>query len=670
MVNIGFSLQEDAITASKEALRKSIPFSSSKLIIAFLTKNYATLEVIKNIKDHAPDSKFIGFCSEEVIIEDRSYERAIGIVNFSYEDLFVETFMGEKKNLDDFSLGVDLGNKIKSTGIKRGTIFIFLHPTEIEPQYLLNGLYNVLGPNFVYVGGGIAEGCDGFTDKGISRRGVFLAVLDKEFNVLLEHGWKPIGDPLIITKSRDKEVIELDGKPARITYKERIGDFKDEDFANVSTENPLGFPNVSGSYLIRDPIGTGKKDSIIFFSKIPKNAVGYIMHGTKEDLINSAKNVGAKVLENIENVSFSMIFDCISRKFYLDEDFSKEIRAFKEYISEIPSIGALTYGEILGFQKVPIFHNKTFTVLCDGILKKEEKGEKQYSVLAELSILHEISSFDLPENEEDLFWEINEKVSRFFDIKYFALLLRNGNNFKLASSWGFWRVEEVLERMREENSFQFKYALGEGDIGVFFVEQKYPINRKEKKIYTIFAKKIEELLREYEKAKILRMDEERLKDLIYTDELTGLYNRRGFYSFAERQLKLASRLNRTVLLIYIDIDNLKWINDNFGHKEGDLYIIDFANILKKTFRESDIIGRIGGDEFVVLCFDINPGAYEKIITRLYENISKYNTESKKPYQISFSIGFSLYNPEKPISLDELLNIADKRMYKEKKTKKI
>ena len=111
---------------------------------------------------------------------------------------------------------------------------------------------------------------------------------------------------------------------------------------------------------------------------------------------------------------------------------------------------------------------------------------------------------------------------------------------------------------------------------------------------------IDEFILRFDKMMRDHKGEEALLALSLTDELTGLYNRRRFFVLTEQCLKVAVRTKKRSLLLFIDMDDLKWINDHYGHNEGDQALIDLANILKKTFRESDIIARIGGDEFVVL----------------------------------------------------------------------
>jgi two-component system cell cycle response regulator len=161
-----------------------------------------------------------------------------------------------------------------------------------------------------------------------------------------------------------------------------------------------------------------------------------------------------------------------------------------------------------------------------------------------------------------------------------------------------------------------------------------------------------------------------LKSISITDELTGLYNRRGFLMLARKQLELAARMNKTLWLLYMDVDNMKWINDNLGHHDGDNALRNTANILQKTFRESDILARIGGDEFAVIAFeDSNTGA-DSMISRISSDMASFNAKEDIPYQLSVSIGSVPCNTGPDCDVSTLLTIADKLMYEQKMTRKM
>jgi len=164
----------------------------------------------------------------------------------------------------------------------------------------------------------------------------------------------------------------------------------------------------------------------------------------------------------------------------------------------------------------------------------------------------------------------------------------------------------------------------------------------------------------------LKQSEELFRSLSVIDDLTGLYNRRGFITLATRQLKLSYRMKKGVILLFADIDRLKWINDNLGHLEGDSAIISAARLLKDTFRETDIIGRMGGDEFAVFMTSSDENYGNVAIQRLEEKISEFNVIAKKPYRLSLSLGTAKASAESPLNLDDLIDVADKLMYDKKR----
>jgi len=159
-----------------------------------------------------------------------------------------------------------------------------------------------------------------------------------------------------------------------------------------------------------------------------------------------------------------------------------------------------------------------------------------------------------------------------------------------------------------------------------------------------------------------------IQKLSLIDELTGLYNRRGFETLAQKQIKLAQRLGKGMMLFFVDLDRMKWINDSFGHQEGDQALKVATAILKDSFRDSDIIARIGGDEFAVLLLQKVEVTVEILTTRLQDNLDAYNAMKKGKYRISVSAGLAQYDPRSFSTIEELLEEADKNMYEQKRRK--
>ena len=131
---------------------------------------------------------------------------------------------------------------------------------------------------------------------------------------------------------------------------------------------------------------------------------------------------------------------------------------------------------------------------------------------------------------------------------------------------------------------------------------------------------------------------------------------------------MAKRLNSRILLLFADIDDLKRINDTLGHQEGDLALIETATLFKEAFRESDLIARVGGDEFVVLTMGAPEEDVDVITARLQTNLDARNARGDLSFPLEISTGVACYDPESPLSIDELLSLADALMYKQKRHK--
>jgi len=168
---------------------------------------------------------------------------------------------------------------------------------------------------------------------------------------------------------------------------------------------------------------------------------------------------------------------------------------------------------------------------------------------------------------------------------------------------------------------------------------------------------------------VQRQTENKLATLSQTDELTSLLNRRGFFNLAQDKFIFSLASHKNGILFYADMDGLKKINDTYGHEEGDYAIISMANILKTAFSKTGILGRIGGDEFVILCTG-QVAEYINEVTKEINRLCKiHNDESGKPYLLSISVGGIAYESTTTETLESLLSKADKLLYREKRFKK-
>jgi diguanylate cyclase (GGDEF)-like protein len=167
--------------------------------------------------------------------------------------------------------------------------------------------------------------------------------------------------------------------------------------------------------------------------------------------------------------------------------------------------------------------------------------------------------------------------------------------------------------------------------------------------------------------RINRMQTE-IQDLTLRDELTGLYNVRGFHLLADQALRLARRAQQPFSVLFVDIDDLKKINDVHGHNAGSASIAEAAQLLNETFRETDVIGRIGGDEFVV-AGQFSEESIVFAIERLDEAAAKISGQKDRLFGLSLSMGFAVNEANPNETLRGLLARADKAMYDVKRLKK-
>ena len=160
-----------------------------------------------------------------------------------------------------------------------------------------------------------------------------------------------------------------------------------------------------------------------------------------------------------------------------------------------------------------------------------------------------------------------------------------------------------------------------------------------------------------------------LQNLSLIDDLTGLHNRRGFLALAEQHLRMIQRKG-AALLIYLDLDDLKLINDSCGHLEGNRALVVTANVLRACFRQSDILARLGGDEFCVLMTDAGQDSAQQVRKRLQQRADFINALSSWNFRLSLSVGIAEVPVVHQPSLDQLLRIADTEMYEEKRKKQL
>ncbi len=156
-----------------------------------------------------------------------------------------------------------------------------------------------------------------------------------------------------------------------------------------------------------------------------------------------------------------------------------------------------------------------------------------------------------------------------------------------------------------------------------------------------------------------------LRDLAVRDDLTGLRNRRGFVEMATQVLELADRQGVACHLLFLDVDNMKELNDRFGHAAGDAGLRAVASTLKGLLRRADLVARLGGDEFVALIVGLDEGQRADIEARVRERLASARTASQVGRPVEVSVGWARHNPEHPAGIEDMFIEADRHMYRDK-----
>lgn len=500
---VGYSADEDPVRAGREAAETAASSSGKPVLtLLFTTDSCDQQKVYGSVRDVVAGSSIAGMCAGGIILDDRVFSKGVGVLTISGDELRVATSLQTSLSGNPYLAGERAGEELAACGINEGSVFVFPDGFCSNIADMVRGLYNKLGPSHCYIGGGAGDNLKffrtyQFSDTGVWTDAVSVALVSGiNIQTAIGHGWMPIGDPLVITTSRGRRVSEIDGRPAFYAYAERFKGITTEGFPEIAMKHPLGFQDIAGNYFLRDPLYVNPDRAIDFITEVPGNAVGNIMHGRVEDLVNAAGEVARRAAGRVDNPRFVLVCDCISRHLLMGTDFEKELKAVRASVgSDVPIIGVLTFGEIGGFADVPFIHNKTIAVAVGGDRKtacREAAHPRYGSLTAELSALHEITSFELSDSEENIAREAIEKAGRLFGVRCFAWTRESGVGDEIAASWGFKDPSRVPIKMKERTPNQFNHAFDE--FGMLFMEQADPITDREMRLYTIFARQIEKVL--------------------------------------------------------------------------------------------------------------------------------------------------------------------------------
>ncbi len=374
---VSFSNEKDSFRSGRNAAGEAAAVSGEPVLtIVFTTDDYDPSEVLSGVQSVVKSSRIAGFCCGGVITCEGVHEQGVGVITISGDFKAVTTL---EKGLGEDPLGVGekAGRELLKGTNGNGTAVVMPDGFQADISEMLRGLYNQMGPDVQYTGGGTGDNLKffktyQFTENGVAENALAAAYLEgPRIGIGIGHGWNPIGSPLVITSVEGKRVYEIDGMPAFEAYSSRLGGVDRDRFSHQAMRHPLGFPDISGQYIIRDPLIVNSDDSIDFVTEIPFQAVGSIMDCRIDGLIQTAVNAAGRALDAAGDPEFVLLFDCISRTLLMGSRFQDEIFSLRRTVGEdVPLLGALTFGEVGSYQDVPLFHNKTTAVVVGS--KKEE----------------------------------------------------------------------------------------------------------------------------------------------------------------------------------------------------------------------------------------------------------------------------------------------------------
>ena len=370
---VAFDNHPDAAQAGRAAAARAVAISGPPVLtVLFVTDGYAPAVVLAAVQAQIGASKLVGFCCGGVITADGVQTQGVGVCALS-GNFRAETVFQEGLGRDPAGVGRRVGDALFASGIRKGTVLALPDGFQTNLSEMVRGLYGRLGPDFRYVGGGAGDNLEffktyQFTERSVASDAVAAAVLENvEIATGVGHGWTPMGEPLVMTRVSGKVVHEIDGMPAFTAYRRHLGGVSREEFRERGMRHPLGFPDVYGQYVIRDPLAVNDDESIQFITEVPSQAVGNVMAGDVDQLIETAEQVARKAAAAVGEPAFVLLFDCISRVLLMGDRFADEIRAIRNAVgADVPLLGALSFGEIGSYEDVPLFHNKTTVVAVGG----------------------------------------------------------------------------------------------------------------------------------------------------------------------------------------------------------------------------------------------------------------------------------------------------------------
>jgi len=690
----------DFVTLESFIKSKHILNSPSLLIQIFTAINETAFieEVLENLTYLLPNAIIIGSTTDGEIMSGRVSTHQTVISFTAFEKTQLKTYTARHQK-DGYFTGKTLANALVEKNTK--LIIAFADGLNTNGEYFLEGI-NEVDKN-VIVAGGLAGDNATFTqtyvftkDEIISHGAVAVALNSRHLNVHNDYSfnWRRIGKPLTITKVIGNRVYTIDNRTAVDTYIHYLGDKMAEGLPAIGIEFPLitvrNGLNVARAVLVKHDDG-----SLSFagnFNKGDKVQFGY---GDTQEILKYSQNIFNRIAKNPPEVIF--VYSCMARRHFMSDVIEEETLPLNDIA---PVSGFFTYGEFFTSNNKELL-NQTMTLvaLSEGLdtvthtvrCIEEERVISNSSTNALIHLIN-VTSAEVMEQEvltkaqntfeklfksspdgillieHDRFIQCNQKMLDIFGYTSEEKFL-NARPLAISSrkqpdgSHSVLKIKEMKHFALEKGSHQFEWVFKKENGEHFWTDiMLTSIELNGRNIIYVVC-------RDISRRKEIELELARQKNILYYranhDELTGLPNRTLFMAELKKGLVEAKQSQQELVLMFIDLDRFKKVNDSLGHSVGDKMISIVGERLKLIVDKNDIVARLGGDEFLVLIKDVKK--HNDILVK----VTKILKIIKEPISIehytlysSASIGISRY-PIDDIRADNLLKYADTAMYKAK-----
>ena len=655
-------------------------------------------ELLHFLSRHFPYATIIGATTDGEIANGR-VELHATILNFTFFEKTTLSSMALASSgaEESFQTGKTLASSLATPQTK--LLLLFSDGMTMNGEQLLKGIYEE-APSLTIAGGMAGDYAHFkqtfvFTKEHLLSAGVVGVAFEGEALRLLNdynYNWQKIGKSFKVTKAKYNRLYELDGASPVKVYTEYLGKEVAKQLPAIGVEFPLIY-EASGMEIARAVLQKHDDGSLSFSGDIPEGSEVYFGYGNPEQILKNAQNV-TSCMKNFQPEAI-FVYSCMARRRFVGNGINQELAPLETLA---PMAGFFTYGEffshqenlllnetltILGLSEKPLPQKRALPIVCSEVhqsgyhsvnalihlVNKTSEEMMQQRVFAQANLrfeqLFEASGDGILVIKEGVVMECNRSMLSLLGYEkkkedFLAIPLSHWVVDKAPKAW----IDTIESQMRAsgEKHLLEEVACQRANGEVFWAEVMFTQMDfdNERLLYALF--------RDISKRKEMEQELVKQRDALYYkayhDDLTGLPNRKAMMQFIDEAIEEAKEREGTFALLFLDVDKLKLVNDSLGHDVGDELIILTAKRIAKSLAKGNIVGRLGGDEFLILLKNIEQKGITTQVEKILGAIREVMILGNRELYTSASIGVALY-PKDAKRTPTLLKYADSAMYEAK-----